>query len=487
MTSLVGVGLPQPQRVRRAKRPTLVPLPDAASARVTVTRTQRIVIRAILIAAVLGLIVATVPVLIALVTLATVVYFATLAYRARIFWRALVAPELIHVSDHDARNVWDRALPTYTVLVPAYREPEVIGNLVRALSDLDYPRDRLDVKLLLEEDDTPTIHAALDALQQAGGGDHLEIVIVPPSEPRTKPKACNYGLALARGRLVTIYDAEDRPEPLQLRRAVVAFRRHPEIACLQAQLVYDNPGQNAITRWFTIEYAMWFSQFLPGLMADAAPLPLGGTSNHFRRPVLDSLGGWDPYNVTEDADLGVRLHRGSHRTGVLDSTTFEEANSDFVNWVKQRSRWYKGYLQTWLLHMRNPRQLVREIGLGGALQFNLFVGGTPLLAMINPIFWAITAAWFLGKPEIVQQLFPAWLYYISLISLVLGNVAFLFANLIAARQSGRPELVFWALLSPIYWVMMSVAAVKALIQLVVAPSYWEKTAHGLGPNRHAAG
>ena len=311
---------------------------------------------------------------------------------------------------------------------------------------------------------------------------HIEIVRVPYSEPRTKPKALNYGLARARGRLVTIYDAEDRPEPLQLRRAAVAFRRaEPMLACLQAKLLYYNPGQNSITRWFTVEYAMWFGQLLPGLMSESAPIPLGGTSNHFRRPVLDAVGGWDPYNVTEDADLGIRLHRLGYRTGVLDSVTYEEANSDFVNWVKQRSRWYKGYLQTWLIHMRHPRRLMAEVGFRGFLQFNLFVGGTPMLAILNPIFWALTAIWFLGTPELVEHLFPAWLYYVSLVSLVFGNLAFLFANVIAARQSARPELVFAALLSPLYWVMMSIAALKALVQLVVAPSYWEKTVHGLGP------
>ncbi len=471
------MSMPAPQRPRRV---TLQPLADGASARQTITGSQRAVIWCLVAAYFTWLVIAPISAAIALIAGTTFVYAATFLYRARIFWRALVSPMFIRVDDEDARRVWDRTLPTYTVLVPAYGEPEVIGDLIAAINALEYPRDRLDVQLLLEADDGPTIRAAQVAIG-AKGADHIAIVIVPPGKPRTKPRACNHGLRRARGRLVTIYDAEDRPEPLQLRRAAIAFRRVPaELACLQARLVYDNPNDNTITRWFAVEYAMWFSKFLPGLMADLAPLPLGGTSNHFRRPVLDAVGGWDPYNVTEDADLGIRLHRMGFRTGVLDSVTYEEANSDFVNWVRQRSRWYKGYIQTWLVHMRNPRQLVREVGLLGALQFNLFVGGTPLLAILNPAFWALTAIWFTGKPDLLMDLFPAWLYYASLASLLIGNLAFLFANVIAARQSGRPELVFSALISPAYWVMMSIAAVKAVVQLVISPSYWEKTVHGLG-------
>jgi cellulose synthase/poly-beta-1,6-N-acetylglucosamine synthase-like glycosyltransferase len=301
-----------------------------------------------------------------------------------------------------------------------------------------------------------------------------------PSEPRTKPKACNVGLGRARGSFVTIYDAEDRPDPLQLRRAVAAFRRlPPEVACLQAKLSYHNAEQNLLTRWFTAEYALWFGQLLPGLVKLGAPVPLGGTSNHFRRQILVRLGGWDPFNVTEDADLGVRLHRLGFRTGVLDSTTLEEANSDLVNWAKQRSRWYKGYLQTWLVHMRHPRQLWQQLGAKGFIGFNLFVGGTPFLAMLNPVFWAMTALWFMARPPIILELFPAWLYYTSLICLVAGNFAFLYTAVVGARVLGRPNLVFAALLSPAYWVMMSVAAIKAMVQLVAAPTFWEKTVHGL--------
>jgi cellulose synthase/poly-beta-1,6-N-acetylglucosamine synthase-like glycosyltransferase len=445
------------------------------SARHTLNRSQKVALVVGVLTLVAFALLAPVPTATTLIALATFVYLAILIQRVRIFALAMDHPEMITVTDEEARAVPENRLPIYTVLIPAYREPEVIGRLVRSLHALEYPLHKLDIKLLLEQDDPETLEAALAARP----GPHVEIVRIPPVGPRTKPKACVVGLAGARGQYVTIFDAEDQPEPLQLRRAIVAFRRHRDIACLQAKLSYRNARQNLITRWFTAEYAMWFNQFLPGLSRLGVPLPLGGTSNHFRRRILREVGGWDPFNVTEDADLGIRLSRAGHHTAVLDSTTFEEANSDFVNWMKQRSRWYKGYLQTWLIHLREPRRLWRELGPRGFIGFNLFVGGTPIIAIINVLFWSLTAIWFLARPPAIEQLFPAWLYYAGLTCFIGGNLLFLYGSMISARSTGRPDVVLAALISPLYWLMMSIAALKAAIQLVHAPTFWEKTTHGL--------
>jgi cellulose synthase/poly-beta-1,6-N-acetylglucosamine synthase-like glycosyltransferase len=202
---------------------------------------------------------------------------------------------------------------------------------------------------------------------------------------------------------------------------------------------------------------------------------------HVDRVVLDAIGGWDPYNVTEDADLGVRLQRMGYRTAVLDSTTFEEANSDFVNWVKQRSRWYKGYIQTWLVHMRHPRQLRSQLGTEAFVAFTLTVGATPLIALLNPVFWVLTILWFGTKASFVQPIFPPSVYYAGLFCMVIGNFMVVYLNIIVLRATDRTELLGAVLLSPLYWVMMSVAAIKAFNQLVVAPYFWEKTTHGLDP------
>jgi len=449
--------------------------PQQSALPILSVRQQRALLGAVAALVVAG-VVSPVNTAIGLIAVTTAAYLATVVYRVLLFRASMSAASVQVVTDAEARAVPRHELPVYTVMVPAYREPEVIARLLEGVAGIEYPPELLDVKILLEEDDAMTI----DAVRTIDTGPAVEVVLVPAGDPRTKPKALNYGLTFARGEMVTIYDAEDRPDPLQLRRAVVAFgRQGPDVGCIQAKLTFDNVDQNLITRWFSIEYAMWFSFFLPGLVRYRAPLPLGGTSNHMRRHVIEELGGWDPHNVTEDADLGIRLHRNGYRVGVLESTTLEEANSDFVNWVKQRSRWYKGYLQTWLVHMREPRRLWHDLGGRGFLQFNLFLGGTPLLAVLNPFFWTLTIVWFVGKPAVIQALFPAPVFYAGLVCWAFGNFAIAYLCIISARIMGRAELVFAAMLSPVYWVMMSLAATKAFVQLVSAPSFWEKTTHGL--------
>lgn len=236
---------------------------------------------------------------------------------------------------------------------------------------------------------------------------------------------------------------------------------------------------NILTEWFTADYGIWFGFLLPGMMVSRAPIPLGGTSNHFKRDVLDQIGAWDPFNVTEDADLGVRIADSGYRTAVLDSVTLEEANVDAINWVRQRSRWYKGYLQTWLVHMRHPVRLWRILGAMAWLRFTLLIAGTPLIACVNMLFWLIMLLWIAGQPPVVAELFPGPIYYLSLLSLIFGNGAVIYMNLIAIRENGRSDLVVSALLVPAYWVLMSVAAIKGVWQILVNPSYWEKTFHGL--------
>jgi len=410
-----------------------------------------------------------------LVTLITLAYLAALAYRVALIINGTKGSHMVHVSDEEALAFPADDLPLYTVLVPAFREP-LIGELVAGLAAMDYPHDKLDIRLLLEADDDETVAAA----EASNPPSYVTILLVPPSQPRTKPKACNYGLADADAELVTIYDAEDVPDRLQLRRAVVALHRlGPDYACVQAQLGYFNSRQNLLTRWFTVEYGAWFTYLLPGLIALGAPVPLGGTSNHFRADVLKKIGAWDPHNVTEDADLGMRLARLGHRVGVIDSVTLEEANSDSINWIKQRSRWYKGYLQTCLVHLRHPVTTWRQLGSRGITGLILFIGGTPVLAAINAVFWMLTAMWFVGRPAWIPTLFTPFTYYLGLICFVGGNFLVVYMNVFATRQLNRPDLLLAALTTPAYWVLMSLAAIKAVVQLVFQPSYWEKTTHGL--------
>ncbi|NKZ14573.1 glycosyltransferase [Mycolicibacterium septicum DSM 44393] len=410
-----------------------------------------------------------------LIGLCTLAYLLTLGDRVLIFKRGLASRPIV-IPDDVARAIPDEDLPAYTILVPAYNEPEVVADLIAAMDALEYPRDRLQVLLLLEADDQITI----DAAKACGESDVITILLVPPAEPRTKPKACNYGLHFATGDIVTIFDAEDLPEPLQLRRVVAAFRDLPDnVACVQAKLVYHNGHQNLLTAWFTAEYALWFGYLLPGMMVSTSPIPLGGTSNHLRRDILRKIGAWDPFNVTEDADLGLRIASNGYHTAVIDSYTLEEANSDVINWIRQRSRWYKGYLQTWLVHTREPVKLYRTLGLRSFVRFNLVLAGTPIIAVLNLLFWFITVLWFLGQPAVVGSVFPALIYFPALIAMIIGNFTVMYMNMIALREDDRSDLLLAALSVPLFWLMMSIAAAKGAYQMIRQPSFWEKTFHGL--------
>ena len=469
-------------QARRKPRLSYLP-PDLAAYRL-LNRRQSRTFPIVILVVVATVLIEPRPALLALNAVATALYVVAFLYGLYLVCQALAEPATVTVGDALARALPASDLPVITVLVPAYREPEVIGRLIRVLERLEYPRERLDIKILVEEDDKETIEAA----RLADPLPHIQLLEVPLGLPRTKPRACNYAIRFARGELVTIFDAEDRPDPLQLRRAVAAFMRlDRSVVCLQAKLSYYNARQNLITRWLTVEYASWFSMLLPALAAKGLPVPLGGTSMYLKRSVVTSIGGWDAFNVTEDADLGVRLHRLGYRTAVLNSTTYEEATSDFVNWIKQRSRWYKGYMQTWLVHIRHPRRLWRELGPRGFIAFQLTIGATPLVPLINPPFWALTLLWSVGHFPFIAALFPPWLYYPGMVCMVLGNFAIIYANILGARLGGYPDLLGAILLAPIYWVMMSIAALKAASQLVRMPTFWEKTVHGLDRQPHAEG
>jgi glycosyltransferase XagB len=447
------------------------------SAKTRVIVGQKIGVAAVILGVIAGFVIRPVATGTVLVGLCLATYLGVVWFRIRLI--IIAAGQKTHrlvVPDDDARAFPVESLPTVTVLVPAYHEAAVIGHVVTGLSDLEYPPELLQIMLLLEEDDVDTINA----VAQIEIPPHIEVVVVPASESRTKPKALNYGLLRSTGDIVSVYDAEDVPDRLQLRRMAIGFTRcGPEIACIQAELSYFNADENLLTRWFAIEYRTWFAQFLPGLKKTDAPIPLGGTSNHFRREILVPLGGWDSYNVTEDADLGIRMYRQGYRVELLDSVTLEEANTDVINWIKQRSRWYKGYLQTWMVHLRHPALLYRQLGFKQFLGFNFFVGGTPALAILNPVFWFLLVMWFVLQPTFLRQILPWPMYYTGLFLWLIGNCTIFYMNCVTAYEYHKRSIFKAALLMPFYWVLMSLAAIKALWQLVITPAYWEKTQHGL--------
>lgn len=425
----------------------------------------------------LGLAIEPVVTLIAVNLLMTLFYTGNFLFKAVLVW---VGGEAQEASSRtiaaEAAAMRDDDLPVYTVLVPMFREPEVLPILTNALRNLNYPLAKLDIKIVLEETDEETIEAAR-SLELEGV---FEIVQVPASHPQTKPKACNYAVQYARGDYLVIFDAEDKPEPDQLKKVLAAFRQSPpNTACVQCRLNYYNSQENWLTRMFTLDYSLWFDLMLPGLERLKVPIPLGGTSNHFRMDVLRELKAWDPFNVTEDADLGIRLTQKGYRVGVIDSTTYEEANVSIPNWIRQRSRWIKGYMQTFLVHTRRPLHLVRTIGLSGVLGFVFFIGGTFLSGLLNPLFWAIFAIWLVVGADAIEPFFPPVILYMSLINLLIGNSLLIYLTMVAPFRRRWTFLAPWGISVIGYWVLMTIASYKALFQLVSNPFYWEKTQHGL--------
>lgn len=374
------------------------------------------------------------------------------------------------------RDVPDDALPIYTLLVPLFREAVIIKPLTDTLRRLDYPIAKLDIKLIFEEEDTATIEMA----RRLRLPSCFDFIIVPPSAPQTKPKALNYALQFARGDYVAIYDAEDRPEPDQLRKALAVFRSAPpDLACCQARLTYYNADENWLTRQSTIEYAALFDALLPALDACDLPLPLGGTSNHFRRDALRDVGAWDPYNVTEDADLGMRLSRFGYRSTMLDSTTHEQACSSFTPWLKQRTRWLKGWIQTWIVHMRSPRALWREMGAGGFLAFNIVTIGTVVSALVHPVFVAF-ALWTLAAniPITGPGSTVGWgLALINIWNLTIGYGAAILLGAIGLASRDLQRLSAPLVWMPLYWLLIGLAAARALVHYATRPFHWEKTEH----------
>ncbi|HSW88550.1 MAG TPA: glycosyltransferase [Candidatus Saccharimonadales bacterium] len=406
------------------------------------------------------------------------IYFFDLLFNLFLVIRSFAFTPEIEVTQQEI-NEYLAIWPRYTILCPLYKETAVLNQFITAIKHIDYPKTRLQVLLLLEEDDTES----LVILQKMKLPTYFETVIVPHSFPKTKPKAMNYGLRHVTGEFIAIYDAEDIPDPQQLKKVIIAFGKlKTDTVCIQAKLNFYNAHQNLLTRVFTAEYSLWFDLILPGLQSIHAPIPLGGTSNHFKKKDLIEMGAWDSFNVTEDADLGMRLVQNGGKTAMLNSTTYEEANSNVGNWFHQRTRWIKGYIQTYLVHTRDPKEHVATTGRKTFLIFNLIIGGKVLSALLNPFMWGLTLLYFLYRAHVgifIESFFPPYILYIGVICFFFGNFLYLFYYMLGVSKRGQDELIKYVFLVPLYWVFMSLAAWRAVYTLIAEPHYWSKTIHGL--------
>ncbi len=365
-------------------------------------------------------------------------------------------------------------LPVVSVMVALYRESDIAPRLVRRLGLLEYPRELLDIVLVVEEEDSMT----RKALNAADLPPWMRVVVAPKGRIKTKPRALNFALDHCRGSIIGVYDAEDAPDPDQITRVVERFyQRGPEVACLQGILDFYNPTTNWLSRCFTIEYATWFRLVLPGLERLGLPIPLGGTTLFFRRAALEALGGWDAHNVTEDADLGMRLYRHGYRTELVQTVTGEEANCRALPWIKQRSRWLKGYMMTWATHMHDPVLLWRQLGTWRFAGFQVLFLCTLSQFLLAPVLWTFWITWFgVWHPasDVLSQGAAVGLFSLFLLSEAV-NLAM---GLRAMHLSGHRFSRWWVPTLHLYFPLGALASYKAAWEVVRNPFYWDKTMHG---------
>ncbi|WP_333023955.1 glycosyltransferase family 2 protein [Wolbachia endosymbiont of Pentidionis agamae] len=357
----------------------------------------------------------------------------------------------------------DEDLPMYTILLPVFKEREVIEQLISNINAIDYPKSKLDIKLILEDDDIELVNFFAEYTLP----EHFDIIKVPNSFPQTKAKACNYAMFFAKGEYVVVYDADDKPEHLQLKKALVKFREgNNKLACVQAKLSYYNSDVNFLTRSFHLEYMNWFHYLLPGFEKANIPIPLGGSSVHFSVEIFKKVFLFDAYNVTEDADLGLRFAQMGYRTAIIDSETMEESPIKPLAWIKQRARWIKGYIQTYIVHLKNIKQLYINCGLKGILLLNIFIGSTAFIFFLTPFL--------LVSITYIQLLNKLFLYYF--VVTYCANLVVLF--LIIKQRKLSTSFYITSLFFPVYRILHSIASFRALVELITCPQHWNKTKHG---------
>nr|WP_245155556.1 glycosyltransferase [Paracoccus ravus] len=378
-----------------------------------------------------------------------------------------------------ARPQMTAPLPVISVMVPLFAEANIAERLISRLAQLDYPRELMDILLVVETTDKVTCAA----LETAMLPRWMRVVTVPEGPVQTKPRALNYALNFCRGQIVGIWDAEDRPEPDQLHKVARGFHEAaPDVACLQGVLDYYNPRSNWLARAFTLEYAAWFRGTLAGAAALNLVVPLGGTTLFFRRALLENVGGWDAWNVTEDADLGVRLVRHGYRTEMLDSITHEEANCRLLPWIKQRSRWLKGFAMTWGVHMRDPVGLWRDLGPRRFLALQVQLAASVSQYLLAPVlwsFWLLCTSWPHPVRSMLEGHMAGSIIPVLLALFLASEVLNMVIAAWAVRGKEHRHLWPWVPSLHLYFPLGCLAAWKAMHEIIRKPFYWDKTQHGI--------
>jgi glycosyltransferase XagB len=422
---------------------------------------------------------------------------------------AVKNPKPVDLSNIQIDGMPESKLPTITILLPVHNEKATLPQLIKKIVESDYPRSKLDIRFLVEHEDINTLKSIIAIPDMAGQVDGVSYnrygipteirvwkgvrvqIHCLHSSLKTKPNALNYGLSRAKGSIIAVYDAEDSPDPRQLRMVATYFIKNPGAACVQARLAYYNSHQSILTKFFAIEYMQQFLLNHPAYYSMKCILPLGGTSNFFRTEVLRDLGGWDPTNVTEDVELGIRLQMKGHSIIPINSITWEEAPPRLYTWLKQRSRWNKGYLYTLLVHFRNPVKITRALGFKSTI-YLFFMLIAPLVNAAAFISWIMVIVYWLDWSSLISlQPLAGWiqdaytyhpvLFYSALITFGFGfayNIFGAFETLFRQDNTYSLNKVRYSLFVPIYHFFHAIACFMALYGLIVKPTAWDKTPHG---------
>lgn len=361
-------------------------------------------------------------------------------------------------------------LPKYCVLLPMRNEPvPVVKALIDNMQKLNYPKDKLDIVMLVDIDDE-----YLEDIKKLKIPNHFRILSSEATFPFTKPKVCNLGLITTDAEFVTVYDAEDAPDPDQLLKVLYKFE-DPKVSCVQCRLHYNNKKHNWLSKFFNLEYLTWFSTTIVGLskvQGEGAVIPLGGTSQHLKVKELVEIGGWDAVNVTEDCDLGLRLSRLGKTTVISDSHTNEIAVKELKHWIPQRTRWQMGFMVTYINHCKDIVNLYKELGFYRFMHFMFSIAGNFINPLITPLLFIIWfRSYFLGYGG---ETFLNTLPHITLI----GNLILIISiHLISSIKFQKGKFWYMSFLQPVYYLLQVITVHRAVYKLITAPYKWEKTAH----------
>lgn len=386
--------------------------------------------------------------------------------------------------------VLPKDLPSISILIPAYREELVLGNCISRIFESDYPTELLDVIILTERDDQGTMAIAHE-LSKKYGIKHVQVE--ESTEPKGKPRALNFGLRHVRGDIVGVIDAEDIIAKELFRE--VALMMSSGYDAVQGVLDMVNDRDGYMNMHLRAEYRYWYHTYLPALQYSNFPIPLGGTTNFFRRSVLKDLEGWDPYNVTEDFELGLRLYnerkrvgniydmlkdrraqsifRNNYKFSLLESVTQEESPTTMSGWLRQRTRWQRGKIQTFRKIAKKPPQAATS------KLHSIMMSLIPHLGPINLTGIAYSLYIFFSGISI-----PVYLYYIfgfnmSMIAFYCVANAYSYFNVVGRTRNRRfLGAIFIGITTLVYWVMQWMADVRAIKhEYIGSKVFWEKTDH----------